>query len=199
MPHASAPSPRAAPSVPQFLSSARRRRWLSAVAGLALLIVLILADRQGWLLHEAGDWRRYEGGSFRVVYVVDGDTLDIDAADGDRPTTRVRLWGVDTPETAKPREGKPAQPFADEAEAYTRRVSQGQVVRLTLQAHEVRDRYHRLLAYVELPDGSLLNERLLSEGLARHDPRFPHEKMSRYELIERQARVEKRGMWGALK
>ncbi len=163
--------------------------------GLALLAVLIYADRRGWLLREASDWRRYENGNFRVVYVVDGDTLDIDEPDGERPTTRIRLWGVDAPESARPREGRPAEPLADEAEAFVRRIAHGQQVRLTLQSHEVRDRYGRLLAYVQLPDGTVLNERLVGEGLARCDGRFPHQHLARYELIERQARLDKRGLW----
>ena len=178
-----------------FLRRSRRRRWIGGAFSLVVLAALILADRRGWLLREAGDWRRYEDGVFRVVYVVDGDTVDIDEPDGERPTTRVRLWGVDTPEAARPREGRPAEPFAAEAEAFVRRVAQGQPVRLRLQSHEVRDRYGRLLAYVQLPDGAVLNERLISEGLGRCDGRFPHQHLARYELIERQARVEKRGMW----
>ena len=45
------------------------------------------------------DTEKYAGRRFKVVKIVDGDTLDIDIADGEYEHTRVRLLGLDTPET----------------------------------------------------------------------------------------------------
>lgn len=159
------------------------------------ILALIVADRQGWLLHSGGDWNRYDNRTVRVVTIVDGDTLDVEIPDGDRATTRIRLWGVDTPEAANAGENKPAQPFSKEATDLTRTLALHQTVRLRLQAHRVRDIYGRLLAYIELPDGSILNERLLAAGVARHDPRFEHRHNDRFGLIEKQAKVDKVGLW----
>ncbi len=64
-----------------------------------------------------------------------------------------------------------------------------------LEAHRLRGRYGRLLAYIVLPDGTVLNERLLSEGLAQADDRWPHRDMDRYRQLEDQAKREKRGLW----
>jgi len=53
----------------------------------------------------AGDVARYHGKTFTVVNVVDGDTIDVDVPDGEYEHTRIRLWGVDTPETKSPKVG----------------------------------------------------------------------------------------------
>lgn len=162
--------------------------------GLVLLAALATLDRRGWFVHSA-DWQTYEGRQFTVVRVVDGDTLDVDAPDGERPRTRVRLWGINAPEmnVGKPQAGP--QPWAVEATQQARELAEGKRVRLELQSHEIRDRYGRLLAYVRLPDGSYLNERLVLAGLARVDRRFPHERMQRYVLLEQQARRQGVGLW----
>jgi micrococcal nuclease len=178
-----------------FLRRAAFKRRLLFVLGCLLFAAFVFADRAGWLLHQSSEWKRYDEKTFRVVRVVDGDTLDIDIPSGRHPSTRLRLWGVDTPETAKPREGKASEPFADDAWAFTRMVCEGKQVTVRLEAHQLRDRYDRLLAYIELPDGSTLNEQLLLEGLARFESRFPHRHLERYELLEKQAKFEKKGMW----
>lgn len=164
---------------------------LTMIAG----IIIIIADGQGWLLTQPAEWSRYEGKTFRVVRVIDGDTLDVDAPDDEHAATRIRFWGIDTPETAKPREGTPAQPFADEAWEFTKRLSEGKQVTLKLDAHQTRDRHGRLLAYIVLPDGTMLNELLLLEGLARYEHRYPHEHIERFETLEKKAKSEKKGMW----
>lgn len=162
-----------------------------------LAIVLFILDRHGWLLHESGEWSIYHDRVFRVVRVIDGDTLDIDLPDRQRLHTRIRFWGVDAPETAKPQDNAPAQPFADDAWALTRRLCEGGVVKVRLDPRQARDRFDRVLAYLELADGTVVNEALLLEGLARYEPRFPHQHLERYELLEKQAKFEKKGMWQA--
>ena len=47
----------------------------------------------------ADDILKYHSKSFLVIKVVDGDTIDIDVPDEPYDHTRIRLWGVDTPET----------------------------------------------------------------------------------------------------
>ncbi|MCE5184542.1 MAG: hypothetical protein LLF76_00255 [Planctomycetaceae bacterium] len=63
---------------------------------------------------ESSDRQKYHGRAFTVLEVIDGDTLDIDIPDGKFPDTRIRLLGVDTPETRHPTVGKctsaPRQP-----------------------------------------------------------------------------------------
>ncbi|MEM6853667.1 MAG: thermonuclease family protein [Planctomycetota bacterium] len=157
------------------------------------LVAVFLADRWGLLVYAGADAARYDGRTFRVVAVVDGDTLDLDTPDDGQPTTRVRLWGINTPEKA--RDGRPAQAGAAEASERAHALAFGQPVTVRLEPHRLRGKYGRLLVYVILPDGTVLNERLLSEGLARADDRWSHRDMDRYAQLERQAQREGRGLW----
>jgi endonuclease YncB( thermonuclease family) len=100
---------------------------------------------------------------------------------------------VDTPEPAG--RDRPAEPFADEARALTQELAAGGSVTLTLEPHRTRGSFGRLLAHVELPDGSSLNEALLAAGLARADDRWPHALVSRYARLQRAARREGLGLW----
>jgi len=178
---------------------------------LPLLAILIAADQRGWLLYDpdagrplnARDQRRrdlrfYDGRSFRVYRVIDGDTLEIDRPDGDQAVTRVRLLGVDAPEAARltpEGEAIPAEPLAEQAGALADSLADGRVVRLVLDPNQTRGYYGRLLAYVVLDDGSRLGEHLLSAGLARADPRWPHSHLERYRLLQLSARRDGLGLW----
>ena len=173
----------------------RPRRWPWLVAA-ALLAVVIVADRSGWLLvGRDDDMAVYHGATARVARVIDGDTLEIEIPDHlhRRPVTQVRLWGVDCPETAG--RNHPAEPFAGEARDLTQSLTAGGPVTLTLEPHRARGSFGRLLAHVELADGSSLNEALLAAGLARADDRWPHALLGRYAQLERAARREGIGIW----
>jgi len=148
---------------------------------------LLLADTAA-----ASDHRLYHTKSFVVVRVIDGDTLDIDAPDNDAPYTRVRLLGIDTPETKGV-----AEPmyFGPEASAFATDLAEGKQVTLYLPRDRTRDRYGRLLAYVKLPDGDFLNEILLNEGLAYADTRFDHDLFNKYKQLESMARARGKGLW----
>lgn len=137
---------------------------------------------------------RYHGQSFPVVRVVDGDTLHLGVADSGRPTTRVRLLGIDAPEMG----GADREPmyFAQEATAFAERLGLDRQVTVYLdQQAGSRDRYGRLLAYIQLPDDGFLNEQLLSEGFAYADLRFRHSYYQKYRQLESGARALKKGLW----
>ncbi len=189
--------PRRGPRLPLdvFLPRQRRYRWLRALLALVLLALLLYADRRGWLLHETDDWRHYHEQWFTVARVVDGDTLMLDTPDGEHRQTRVRLWGIDTPELAKPREQRPAEPGAEAARDFLDQLATGRRVRLTLQSQRIRDSFGRVLAYVTLEDGQVLNEQLLLAGLAHNDPRWTHDQLARYAVLEEQAKADRRGLW----
>lgn len=136
----------------------------------------------------------YNQNFFFVVKVVDGDTIDIDHPDRGYRTTRIRLLGIDTPETAKSPSGEAY--FGPQASEFTRKAALGKRVKVILDIrHHLRGRYGRLLAYVELPDREILNEKILSEGFAYADTRFPHEYLNRYLKLELAARKAKKGLW----
>lgn len=173
----------------------KRRGWYVAIT-LVVALLLVIADRTGLLVEPGDDMTRYDGQTFTVTRVIDGDTLDLNVPDGDEPTTRIRLWGVDTPEKARQDPPTPAEPFANEATDLTRDLVQGKRVRLTLEPHRQRGNYGRLLAFVELSDGSTLNEALIAAGLAHADDRWPHRHIKSFESLERQARKAGVGLWG---
>jgi len=143
---------------------------------------------------KAYDVEKYQGKTFSIVNVVDGDTIDIDIPDGRFNHTRIRLWGVDTPETKSKEYG--VMYYGPEASEFTKILSLGKPVTIYLDTTKrTRDKYDRLLAYVQLPDGGLLNEVLLSEGFAYADLRFRHSFYNKYQQLEASARSLKKGLW----
>jgi len=146
---------------------------------------------------DSSDISKYHGRQFAVVKVVDGDTLDIDIPDGNYNHTRIRLWGVDTPETKDPRTGP--MYFGKEASDFATKLAFGKRVTIYLEKEKKpRDKYHRLLAYIQLPDGKFLNEELLSEGYAYADLRFKHGLYNKYKQLESVARSQKKGLWAGV-
>lgn len=139
------------------------------------------------------DFEKYHKKTFTVVNVVDGDTLDIDIPDGNNSHTRIRLWGVDTPETKKP--GTPVMYFGPQASEFTKELTLGKSVTVYLDKTDTRDKYNRLLAYIQPPDGRYLNEVLLSEGYAYFDLRFRHSFYNKYKQLESAARSQRKGLW----
>jgi micrococcal nuclease len=140
-----------------------------------------------------------------VVRVVDGDTLEISL--GGRQE-KVRLIGVDTPEVheseklhrdaARTRQDEATiRALGKRASNFTKSlVRAGDQVRLEYDQQQ-RDRYRRLLAFVWLADGRLLNEVIICEGYANAYTRYPfkQEYMDRFRACERQAREQGKGLW----
>jgi micrococcal nuclease len=121
--------------------------------------------------------------------VVDGDTLLL------ANLARVRLIGVDAPETVDP--NRPPEPFGREAAEFTRQAVEGRVVRLEFD-RERTDRYGRFLAYVYVGQ-SLVNEELVRAGLGRAETRFRYrgDMKRRFLDAEEEARSDARGIWSA--
>ena len=138
------------------------------------------------------DFGRYHNRTFVCTYVVDGDTLDVGVPDGTKAQTRIRLWGVDTPETAKSPGGE--RYFGPEASAFTKSLVRDEPVRLELVAADTRGKYGRLLAYVFVGD-VMLNEALLEQGYAYADRRFAHPRRERFIQLEKRAQKQKVGLW----
>jgi micrococcal nuclease len=99
--------------------------------------------------------------------VVDGDTIIVKMKGTEE---RVRLIGMDTPETVHPE--KPIEYFGKAASAFTKRMAEGKMVRLEYDWQE-KDKYGRLLAYVYLEDGIFLNAEIINQGYGFAYTRFP--------------------------
>lgn len=172
----------------------RRRRYGAFAIVLFLIIAIACIDRVGGVLPVDDDWHRYHGKRFEVVRVVDGDTLHVRMADGDEATTKIRLWGVDTPELNRSSD-EPAEPWAQAASDFAHDRLEGQSVTLYLQEHRLRGGFGRLLAYVTLDDGGVFNAELIEKGYTEHDDRWSHDRSDEFEAIEMQARQEEVGVW----
>jgi micrococcal nuclease len=130
-------------------------------------------------------------GLHEVRRVVDGDTLLLESG------ARVRLQGIDTPETVK--EDHPVEPWGPEANDFTKdfvREADGRV-RLTFGL-ERKDRYDRFLAFVWNGE-QLLNEELVRAGLARAKLGYRYSGTMKRRLADAQedARTLKRGIWSS--
>ena len=179
----------------KLLPLSRRHRRFIASLFIITLASLTLIQRLGCNTFPlSSDHQRFDKKTFTVVKVVDGDTIDIDVPDGQKSFTRIRLWGVDTPETKHPR--KDVMFFGPESSAFTEKQTLGQKVKVVLEPFEnTRGKYGRLLAYVYLPDGSMLNEELIRQGFGYADPRFNHMLRSKFLQDEKQAQHDKLGLW----
>jgi endonuclease YncB( thermonuclease family) len=125
-----------------------------------------------------------------VQRVVDGDTF-VASVNGRRE--RVRVIGVDTPESVDP--NRPDEPFGEEASNFAKHHLDGRTVRMAGDA-EPRDRYGRMLAYVWLGDGTFWNALLAAEGYAQQLTIPPN--VTYADLFRRlvgEARRENRGLW----
>jgi len=159
-----------------------------------LLPIMVVVDRQyGGKLRErvsekaaGGDIAKYHRKSFRIGYIVDGDTVDIDIADGEYERTRVRLLGVDTPETKSRRVG--VMYYGKEATEFVTQLTMGKEVTVLIDSvSDTRDRYNRLLAYLQFSDGKVLNEELIRNGFGYADLRFDHSDFQAYAKLQDEA------------
>lgn len=115
-----------------------------------------------------------------VVSVSDGDTL---SAVVNGVQEKIRLTGIDCPERD--------QPFAIEATKLAKQLALEKAVRVT----EIgRDKWHRLLGEVVLPDGRMLNRELVREGACWWYRKYaPGDTV--LERLEKAARETRKGLW----
>ncbi len=163
----------------------RRYRWLI----LALLGTTLLGFVAGWLVRGL----RHPTASTQaqmplVTWVIAGDTLELSTGE------KVRLLGVDTPESQDPR--KPVEALGKEALAFTKQLVEGKQVRLEFGVQR-RDKDQRLLAYVFIGD-VMLNAELVRQGYAQVSTFAPNVKyQGLFVKLQREAREAGRGLWGA--
>lgn len=130
-------------------------------------------------------------GFYKVAHFDDGDTIVVDM-NGVEET--VRFIGVDTPETHKP--NTPVQCYGPEASVYTKQLIGNQKVRLQADPLNTnRDRYGRLLRYVYLPDGTLVEQKLIEQGYGFAYTYFPLSKSEEFKAYEQTAKKASLGLW----
>lgn len=155
----------------------------------AVLFGLSLSERNGGTTGSADT-----AGSATVVRVVDGDTLVAQVAGSEE---RIRLIGIDTPESVDP--DQPPECYGHEAsDRLAQLLPAGTPIRLERDV-EPRDRYDRLLAYVfRAEDNLFVNRDQVARGFAEAKEYPPNTtRADDLEAAEASARTARAGMWGA--
>lgn len=173
----------------------RRSHWRQAIL---IVVVALLAAFRLWSDVQTGDRPRIDRspgdlapGVHQVERVVDGDTLLV------RLHVRVRLQGVDAPETVKP--DYPVEPWGSEASAFTKEFIAAADGQVSIEFDgERRDKFDRSLAFIWV-DGRMLNEELLRAGLARAKLGYDYSqaKKDRFRRAQAEAQRAKRGIWSS--
>ena len=134
-----------------------------------------------------------DGANGRIVKVIDGDTVDVSMSGR---TERVRLVGVDTPETKKP--NTPIQCFGPEASKHINELLPVDTPVLVQRDVEARDPYGRLLGYVyRTSDNLFVNQDLIINGFARPLSIAPNTAFaSEFATLAQTAQNSKIGLWG---
>ncbi len=130
-----------------------------------------------------------------VVRTIDGDTMDV-RIDGEEKDQRVRLLGINTPETVDPR--RPVQCFGKAASEYLKTLLEGKRVLLKPDVlADERDKYDRLLRNVFLEDGTDVNALMVREGYASAYLSFSLDPARKRELknLEKDAKLKENGLW----
>lgn len=127
------------------------------------------------------------GSEALVSEVIDGDTVRL--SDGNK----VRILGIDTPETKDPR--KPVQCFGEEASAKMKELTEGKQVTLLVDSSQGdKDKYGRLLRYIYIGSTDI-GAQMIEEGYAFAYLKYPVAKTEPYKALENQARENLRGLW----
>lgn len=184
-----------------------KRKLKKQIAGIVISVIIVaialLLDRVGIIdvneylsanndeniTHEQ-TFNLNDASYYDVVRVVDGDTFVIDY---NGKNEKVRLIGIDTPESVHPNEEKNTE-FGDMVSNYSKKMLTGKNVQIEFDVQQ-RDKYGRLLAYVYL-DGQMYNEVLLENGYAKLATYPPNVKyVDEFTKIQKRARENKMGMW----
>jgi len=178
------------------MSAARRQRLFSLLLLLAMTWLIYWALSQispDIFRRSSSKIQANQPGLYEVADFIDGDTIAVDM-NGTKET--IRMIGVDTPETHRP--NTPVQCYGPEAAAFTEKLIGRSRVRLQADPLDTnRDRYGRLLRYIYLPDGRMVETELISRGYGFAYLSFPFEKSGQFAALQASAKAAKKGLWGS--
>jgi micrococcal nuclease len=169
----------------------RRNKALSALV-FVLVLIYVAATQSGWIKTGGPPLEQNQSGLYTINHYVDGDTIAVNI---NGKVETIRFIGVDTPETHKP--NTPVQCYGPEAAAHTKdAISKFGKVRLqTDPLDSNRDVYGRLLRYVYLPDGTLLDKEIIQDGYGFAYLGFRFSKKTEFAAAGQAAMNAKVGLW----
>ena len=128
-------------------------------------------------------------GPYRVVKVVDGDTIDVETGEALRKNERIRLLCINTPE--RDEAGYERATAALKAKLEQRSVE----LEFEVAGKPDQDAFHRLLAYVVL-DGRNVNVEMVREGWTKFFTKYgEHRLAADFRAAEEEARMHEHGLW----
>jgi len=131
-----------------------------------------------------------EQNAYQVVRVIDGDTIVILV---DNKEVKVRLIGVDTPETVHPQ--KQVEFYGKEASGFLTNLLKGEEVYIE-SPKDSRDKYGRLLAYLyRAPDGLFVNLEIVRQGYGHAYTKYPFKYMDLFRAYGQRATESEKGLW----
>ncbi len=159
-----------------------------------LVLIYVMATQSGWLDSASKTVQQSNPGLYTINHYVDGDTV---AVNMNGSVETVRFIGVDTPETHRP--NTPVQCYGPQAADNTKLlISRFGRVRLEADPLDTnRDVYGRLLRYVYLPDGTLLDKKIIADGYGFAYLDFPFSKKLEFAQAQQAAQKAKLGLWAA--
>lgn len=153
---------------------------------------------------DSGQNKSPEGELYTITEVIDGDTFRLSSGE------KVRLLGIDAPEMNESdkldrdseRSGKDKstiKKLGTLSTEYVKKLAERKKVYLKKEpGGDDRDRYGRLLRYVYLEDGTLINGKIIIDGYANVYDRYELSKTKEFKQYETEARENKRGLWGEI-
>jgi len=165
---------------------------LLLVPAVLLAAFVVQAEDKKTSAIPAKDWKGAT--AFKVLRTIDGDTIEVEQ---DGKPVKVRLIGVDTPETVHP--SKPVEAFGKEASRFTSNLLKGESVFLEFDKDKT-DKYGRMLAFVyRAPDGLFVNLEIIRQGYGHAYTKYPFDakQMELFRHYEKAARESGRGLWAS--
>ncbi len=128
---------------------------------------------------------------FKVISITDGDTIKVNI---DGKTEIVRLLGIDSPELDK------KECFSKEAKLEMSKFTKNKSVKLEKDSIQPdRDKHKRLLRYIYLENGVLINEEMVKNGYAIANRKYKSDKLQKLISLENYAKTNKLGLWNFCK
>jgi len=152
-----------------------------------IVIVVILAGVSGYFLSHKLAVREVPT-LYKVVEVIDGDTIQVEF---NNQIETVRLIGIDAPEIVPTEEC-----FGMEASKKTKELLENKEVYLIPDPQSSdKDKYGRFLRYIFLPNGEIINAKLIQEGYAFNYLYEPFQFIKQFDYLEKLAKENRIGLW----